>query len=82
VLNAEQRALRGRSEARGPRPFKTLVLAHWQRLHERDVDVHREPLGGMQAFGALAGVFPLVEGNINLVAPRQERVDVIEGKLG
>jgi hypothetical protein len=50
-----------------------------QRLCIRNVDFDREPRCLAQAFSILAGVFPPVKGNVNVVEPRgEERVDVIE----
>jgi hypothetical protein len=67
---------------RDPYPLEILVLGLWQRLDVRNVDFDREPLILMQAASALAGVFPLVKGNVDVVEPRgEERVDVIEGKF-
>jgi hypothetical protein len=80
MTDAEQRALRDRSEARDPCSLEILVPALWQSLGVRNGDFDREPLFGTQALGALADVFPLVKGNFDVVEPRDERVDVIEGK--
>jgi hypothetical protein len=50
-----------------------------QRLCIRNVDFDREPRCLTQAFSILAGVFPPVKGNVDVVEPRgEERVDVIE----
>ena len=80
MTDAEQRALRDRSEARDPCSLEILVLALWQSLGVRNGDFDREPLFGTQAHDALADVFLLVKGNIDVDESRDERVDVIEGE--
>ena len=81
VLDAEERAVRTRTEERRSHPLQRAgLLMPRQRARDGDVRFYRKPSFGMHAFGALARVIARVERDVDPLAPREEGVGFVEGK--
>jgi hypothetical protein len=81
VPDAEERAVRSRTEEWCPCPLRrAILLMPLQRPRDGDVRFYSKPSFGMHAFGALARVIARVERNVDPLASREEGMGFIEGE--